>query len=217
MDTGAEASSSNAPSSSLEYRLSSPNLPPNTKFCDVNFAEDDITDSNFVTPAELQRLTNFDKAQIVIDLLKPMDHFSLRLLLETLFAYNAPSSIKRYSGKFINAGGPLSLMETWYDSNDPEMVNWVIAKAARACEKEAQDLTNRASRGPHAMDADFLRLKSSSITVEAVESFRVASLLERYERTTPNFQLILKHFIGKTGPQKSPGTRDPDMVCSALE
>ena len=49
--------------------------------------------------------------------------------------------IKHKSGMFIS-GGALSMMETWYDANNPEMVKWIMEKAAHICEKEARDLTN---------------------------------------------------------------------------
>jgi len=113
---------------------------------------------------------------------------------------------------FISGGGPLSMMEVWYDTNKPEMVKWVMEKAAYICEKEARDLMNRASQGPHATDANILRLTSSMVTVKDVETFRVPLLLRQYKRITPNFQHILKAFIGKSGPQKSIGSRDPDLV-----
>src|SRR5882762_5290263 len=112
------------------------------------------------------------------------------------------------------SGGALSMMETWYDANNPEIVKWIMEKAACICEKEARDLTNQASQGPHLVDANSLWLTSNAMTVKDVETFRLPALLCQYECITPNFQRILKAFIGKEGPPKSPGSRDPDLVRS---
>jgi hypothetical protein len=172
-----KASSSNAPSSSLEHPLPPSNFPLNANIQNIDFDEEDNTDTAYVSPSDTHQFTKFTKAEAVFQTLQSYDNFSFRQFLETAFAKNAPPEIKHKSGMFISGGGPLSMMEVWYDANKPEMVKWVMEKAACICEKEARDLTNRASQGPHATDANILRLTSSMVMVKDVETFRVPLLL----------------------------------------
>ncbi|KAJ7679456.1 hypothetical protein DFH06DRAFT_1078921 [Mycena polygramma] len=138
--------------------------------------------------------------------------FSLRLLLDTLFTSDN-GSIKVYTNLYLQSGGALHLMDIavadrW--KRDDRLANCILDKAADICAREASWLTDQASKGPNFADAEFLRVKATDLRVGMLHSFRIQDLLDRYERTLPRFQQLLKAVIGKTEP-KHPTSRNPDM------
>ena len=54
-----EASSSNAPSSSLEHPLPPSNFPLDANIQNIDFDEDDNTDTAYVSPSDTRRITKF--------------------------------------------------------------------------------------------------------------------------------------------------------------
>ncbi|KAK7013388.1 hypothetical protein R3P38DRAFT_2546058 [Favolaschia claudopus] len=99
--------------------------------------------------------------------------------------------------------------------HDTELSNCIIGKASEICGREASHLTDQASKGPYYHDAEFLRVKASEVRVEMLQSFHMRALLERYERTMPHLQQLLKAVIGKT-EAKHESSRDPDMGRTML-
>jgi hypothetical protein len=143
--------------------------------------------------------------------------FSLRLLLDAIFADGASKEIKAYSSSFMKDDGLMKRMDTLFSlgghwQKDSAMSDWVVFKAAKVCAREASRLTERASRSGRTEDANFFRVASNRITVEMVKSFRVPDLTERYECVTPYLQCILKAVIGKEGKPDVKGSRNPDDV-----
>ena len=85
-------------------------------------------------------------------------------------------------------------------------------EAAGECEKECSYLTDRASAGPHATEADVLKVPVNDVKVSHIRSFRYPALLARYELVTPYLQRILKVAIGKYGKPAHSSSRNPDDV-----
>ncbi|KAF8954422.1 hypothetical protein BDZ97DRAFT_1865113 [Flammula alnicola] len=53
-------------------------------------------------------------------------------------------------------------------------------KANKACRQEFSFLTDRASRGPHQDDANFLRLSVNQVSVSLLEEVKLDDLNSRY-------------------------------------
>ncbi|KAJ6610216.1 hypothetical protein B0H10DRAFT_437356 [Mycena sp. CBHHK59/15] len=138
--------------------------------------------------------------------------FSLHLFLETLFTSDN-SSIKNWTNIYFQDGGAVQLMEIAIADRwrvDDILSDLILDRAAEICTRETSWLTDQASKGPNYSDAVFLHVKATDMKVEMLHSFRIRELLDRYERTLPQFQRLLKVVIRKTEPVHT-GSRDPDM------
>ncbi|KAJ6465270.1 hypothetical protein C8R45DRAFT_1173671 [Mycena sanguinolenta] len=192
-------------------------LPPDVQFQDLGpsfFPSDDNDDKDYdPTNIRAERKTNTEKTLEILGFMKGhFKRFSLRLFLETLFTSDN-GSIKNWTKIYFQDGGAVHLMkfavaDRWRD--DEPLSDLIVDKAAEICARETTWLTDQASRGPNYSDALFLRVKATNVRVDMLHSFRVRALLDRYERTLPRFQHLLKVIIGKTEP-KHPGSRNPDM------
>ena len=159
-------------------------------------------------PSEEQRgqTSNNEKATTILQFMKlEYPRFSLRMLLETIFAADVPAELKTYSSSFMKDDGLLKFMDTLLgleDWKDSAMLNWVVNMAAEVCAKEASRLTERASRSGRTRGAPlsfFFRVNSKRVTVEMVESFRVPDPHGAVFTRLPYLQGILKGVIGKEG------------------
>ncbi|KAJ7017268.1 hypothetical protein C8F04DRAFT_979707 [Mycena alexandri] len=176
--------------------------------------EDDSDDEEFnPNNARAPKTSDEDKTIELLGYMKQnLGRFSLPLLLNTLFTSDN-GYIKNYTNMYLQSGGALHLMniavgDSW--KKDEVLADCIIDKAADICGREASWLTDLASKGPNFSDAEFLRVKAKDVRVDMVHSFRIHDLLDRYERTLPRLQRILKVVIGKTEP-KHEASRNPDM------
>ncbi|KAF8128810.1 hypothetical protein K438DRAFT_2000147 [Mycena galopus ATCC 62051] len=216
-DADDAASTVGAPSSPSGTML------PDLDFPDIPFVEldsDDLlgndSDDPDYTEANKKRAppkTNEQKTLAVLGFMKQhLGRFSLHLLLDTLFTSNN-GSITNYTGMYFQSGGASHLMEIAIGNRwkqDDALANHIVDKAAEICSREASWLTDQASKGPNFADAEFLRVKATDVQVEMLQSFRIQDLLDRYDRTLPCLQHLLKAVIGKTEPVH-PSSRNPDM------
>jgi hypothetical protein len=212
-----EASSSIAPSSSPEFPPPPVGFPPGP-FNSVQFPEVDDEDLEYIPPQGYRSRTNNDEKAIeVLWFMKSrFPRFSLRMLLDTIFAKDASKTIKEYAGNFMKDDGLVRFMDKLYNLGGSEMSDWVVNMAGNVCAREASGLTERASRSGHTENANFFRVVSKRLTVEMVKSFRVPDLTKRYARLAPNLQCILKAVIGKEGKPVLEGSRNPDDVSRTL-
>ncbi|KAF8964881.1 hypothetical protein BDZ97DRAFT_1659640, partial [Flammula alnicola] len=130
-------------------------------------------------------------------------YFSLRQFLETVFT-SQDGDIQRSANTFLTSGRACGVMDEWAKKiPSEEMLEWVMKKATKACRQEFSFLTDRASRGPHQDDANFLRLSADQVSVSLLEEFKLDDLNSRYMRVTPQFQHLLKGIIGKDGDEEN--------------
>jgi hypothetical protein len=200
------------------------NIPDDVPFMDLAseyLPENDDEDISYIPPPTrpAERHTDDEKALDVLKYMKAKyPRFSLRLLMETIFASSFPA-LKNYANIFLADGGAQNLMDLWWEGarmRDIRMNAWAVERAALVCAREFGWLSENASKGPHQDDANFLRVSPQKATAAMLQDFSYASLLARYERVTPHFQHILKVAIGKSGRSEHEGSRNPDHVCSVL-
>ena len=185
--------------------------------------DDDGNDSDYIfeahTPVKrASPLTNIQKTQATLDFMRGFPRFSMHQFLETAFTTD-DSHIKNFSGTFLAGDGPLKMMEIWWKAcgvRNEELMDWVVQKAAVVCAREASFLTDRASEGPHGVDANELRVSARDVTVQMVNEFCIRDLTARYERVTPRLRAILKAVIAKDTKEIETGSRNPDAVSSVL-
>ena len=205
-----EASSSNAPSSSPEFPLPELILPAG-QFNFLELPEDDNQDSEYMPPRS--RTTNNEKVAELLRFMKSKyPRFSLRMLLDTIFAKGASKTIREYVGNFTKDGGLVKFMDKLYGLRGSETSDLVVNMAGDVCAREASRLTERASRSRQTEDANFFRVVSKRLTVDMVKSFSIPDLTQRYARLTPHLQCILKAVISKEGKPELEGSRNPDDV-----
>lgn len=186
-------------------------------FPDEDDDEDDLL-FNLTGTRRAPKKSDVEKTLEILGFMKSnFKQFSLRLFLQTLFTSDN-GSIKNYTNIYLQNGGAVHLMEIGMGDRwkgDEALCDSIVQKAADICSREASWLTDQASRGPNFSDAQFLRVKATDVKVEMLHSFRLRALLDRYERTLPRFQQLLKAVIGKTEPVHQ-GSRNPDMVCTEI-
>jgi hypothetical protein len=212
------ASTVGAPSSPAGPMLPELDFPDDVPFIELGsdvLPEDDSDDGAFdPANARAPKKSDDEKTMAVLQFMKQnLSRFSLRLLLHTLFT-SENGSITNSTSMYFQSGGAQHLLEVGVGDRwkrDEELATCIIGKAAEICGKEASWLTDQASKGPNYSDAEFLRVKATDMRVEMLQSFRIRDLLDRYDRTLPHLQHILKVVIGKTEPKHS-GSRNPDMV-----
>ena len=164
-------------------------------------------------------LTDTQKTRRTLDFMRDFNRFSLQIFLKTLFESDDPS-IKNFSNTFLAGKGVLSVMELLWKGgaglNNPDLMAWMVEKAASACAQEAGWLSNCASEGPHPNEAQFLRVSSRDVNVKMVNDFRIHDLGVLYEHLTPNLQVILKAIIAKDKKKMEPGSHDLDLVLESI-
>lgn len=159
-------------------------------------------------------LSDIQKTRLVLQFMRTtLSRFSLSKFLSTLFSAD-DGGIKNFANIFLSHGGLQKTMDLCWNIQDPRMVDWVIEKAAMVCSREAGFLSDRAARGPYPDDVRFLRVSSKDINIEMLNKFRIYDLCARYERITPNLQVILKSVIGTK--EIGNGSRNPDAVSCFL-
>lgn len=180
---------------------------------------DESDDEDFFlvqTPKKRRKspLSDIEKTRLVLQFMRnTLSRFSLHKFLSTIFS-SSDGSIKNFTKIFLADGGHLELMEMWWNPREKRMADWAVQKTAYICSQEASHLTDRASEGPHFHDAQFLQVSSKHASVRILNHFRIHDLLDRYERTTPHIQVILKSIINKDKKDLKPGSRDVDSVSS---
>ncbi|KAI0337892.1 hypothetical protein BDW22DRAFT_1339041 [Trametopsis cervina] len=168
-----------------------------------------------------ERLSDEEKARRVLQYMRQtFNKFSLRKFLETCFLSES-KDIWNFTGTFMEDGGAVRMMELWWDSRrrgewGPAIVDWVVDRAAEECARECSYLTDRASAGPFAAQAEQLRVPVDKVSVSLVHDFTFPGLSQRYALVTPYLQQILIAAIGKSGPSTSTGSRNPDDGRAAL-
>lgn len=181
--------------------------------------EDDLDTDYLDNPRTSRRAAPLSDTEKTLATLEHMrsswPKFSLQKFVKTVFS-SGDSKIKAAAGMFTSAGGHTEMMDIWWEScrglQDKAFTEWVVDKAAEACRMEASWLSDRASRGPHTVEAQALRVPAKSVTVQMANEFRLHTLTAKYEKVTPHLQTILKRVIEKNPALIKPGSRNPDAV-----
>jgi hypothetical protein len=210
-----------ATSSPPDPRFRDTDLPLNVPFLDLteaDFGESD-EDAEYGAGSRAPKLSNIDKTRMVLESMKNLSRFSLRMFLEELFT-SEDSAIKNVTNTYLAQEGHIHLLNLVYTDRVLENVSisrWIMSKATDLCVKEASRLTDTARKGKFNEEAKSLCLPSHSVKIEQLRSFSVPNLLKLYDSTTPHLQGLLKAIIGTKAAESDEELvqrrqRNPDMV-----
>jgi hypothetical protein len=195
---------------------------PDVPFVDLQSDDfpDEESNPNYMSRAP--KNSNTQKTRKILDFMEGLPgKFSLHDFLTELFTSD-DSVIEGWRNTYFGVSGHVHLLDVAIGdkaTRDPDIVQWIIAKAADICSQETSFLTDNASRGPHYHEALYLRAPARSVDIQRLHSVSIPHLLQIYERTIPLLQNILQAVIGKevSLPEKKSSRarsqRNPDMVC----
>ncbi|KAJ7914138.1 hypothetical protein B0H13DRAFT_2325579 [Mycena leptocephala] len=190
-----------ATSSPPDPRFRDTDLPLNVPFLDLTEADFGESDEGAESGAASRapKLSNTDKTRMVLESMKKLSRFSLRMFLEELFT-SEDSAIKNVTNTYLAQEGHIHLLNLVYTDRVLENVSiagWIMSKATDLCVKEASRLTDTARKGKFNEEAKSLRLPSHSVKIELLRSFSILNLLKLYDSATPHLQGLLKAIIGE--------------------
>ncbi|KAJ7809925.1 hypothetical protein B0H13DRAFT_1527812, partial [Mycena leptocephala] len=189
-----------ATSSPPDPRFRDTNFPLNVPFrelTEADFGESD-EDAEYGAASRAPKLSNTDKTQMVLESMKKLSRFSLRMFLEELFT-SEDSAIKNVTNTYLAQDGHIRLLNLVYTDRvleNSSIAGWIMSKATDICVKETSRLTDTARKGKFYEEAKSLRLPSNSVKVELLRSFSIPNLLKLYDSATPHLQGLLKAIIG---------------------
>ncbi|KAF8998783.1 hypothetical protein BDQ17DRAFT_1543856 [Cyathus striatus] len=162
--------------------------------------EVDPNDKDFEVKKERLPATTLD--QKILGTISHMQNMYSRLsLAEFLIGLfkSEDHSLKATAGMFYAENSHIKMMERWWNhyggQKNNAMVDWIMEKATAICAHESNNLTYRASIGPHSQKAEELCLPVAKINVENVNKFQIKCLGALYDEITPHFQKLVKAFI----------------------
>ncbi|KAJ6572935.1 hypothetical protein B0H10DRAFT_1839026 [Mycena sp. CBHHK59/15] len=178
---------------------------------------DEERDLTYGSNSRARKFTDTEKTLAVLEFMKEeFSRFSLKAFLQELFT-SEHALIKNVTNSYLGTGGGLHLLETAIGEQgmqDPDVGDWIMARATELCSREVTQLTTRASEGPYFADAQYLRVPANAINIDLLRSFSVSGLLKLYERCTTRLQTFLRAVIGKDSPPS--GADESAARCRTL-
>ncbi|KAJ7908049.1 hypothetical protein B0H13DRAFT_1524907, partial [Mycena leptocephala] len=179
---------------------------------------DSDSDADYGADSRAPKLSNTEKTRAVLEFMRKINKFSLRIFLEELFT-SEDGTIKNITNKYLGQNGYSHLLDLVFTDKvlqDTSVAAWIMSKATDLCVKEASRLTDTARNGNFFEEAKQLRQPASSVKIQCLRTFSIPALLRIYESATHHLQALLKAIIGKKttdseGDLVQRRQRNPDM------